>query len=160
MPLSRITVASLADLGYSVNLAAADPYAKPASVTTLLAQPSNGSVTSLSRRFAFLFPRRYRAGSVSNGNLTAMRPTATSVQPVRRPALSAASTRFDKEVVDAALTTAYQRGNVKQSDDVFVRDERDVAEFSLVNANDQFFAQLGSGLPSTNAKSALRAASN
>ena len=42
MPLSRISVGSLADIGYTVNLAAADPYTPPAS---LLAS-NTGSATS------------------------------------------------------------------------------------------------------------------
>jgi len=40
-PLSQITIASMADLGYAVNLAAADPYTKPASM--LLAANSSGN---------------------------------------------------------------------------------------------------------------------
>lgn len=43
-PLSQITIASMADLGYAVNLAAADPYTKPASM--LLAANSGGNNSS------------------------------------------------------------------------------------------------------------------
>ena len=35
LPISRITIASLADLGYQVNLAKADPYSKPGSTTVV-----------------------------------------------------------------------------------------------------------------------------
>ncbi len=42
-PLSRMTIASLADLGYQVNLAAADPYTPPAALT------STSTTTSTSR---------------------------------------------------------------------------------------------------------------
>jgi protocatechuate 3,4-dioxygenase beta subunit len=126
-PLSRISVASLADLGYVVNLAAADPYTKPAGTATLLAQPSSGGGT-YSKGTSRLYSRIDTAAIKAEISLPS-RPSATSVPPVRRPALSAASTRFDTKVVDAALTAAYQRRNVMQSDDVFVRDESDVADF-------------------------------
>jgi hypothetical protein len=39
-PISRITVASLADLGYQVNMAAADSYAPPASSYVASAAPA------------------------------------------------------------------------------------------------------------------------
>jgi hypothetical protein len=149
-PLSRITVASLADLGYSVNMAAADPYSAPGGGSAVLAQSSNsgGNVSSASR-----FYSRFDTAPVSTAmeTLLPLQPTAKTVAPVRRSSLTAASTRFEKEVLDVALTAAYQRGKTKQSDDVFERDEEDVVEFSLVSANDQFFARLGRGLPHTNA---------
>jgi hypothetical protein len=46
-PLSKITVASMADLGYTVNLNAADPYAKP---SFLLAPSSSGSSSNQNLR--------------------------------------------------------------------------------------------------------------
>lgn len=44
-PLSRITVASLADLGYTVNMAAADAYTPPASALAAVAAPGTTSTT-------------------------------------------------------------------------------------------------------------------
>jgi hypothetical protein len=44
-PLSRITVASMADLGYTVNIAAADPYAQP-SAMSLLAMSTPASTSN------------------------------------------------------------------------------------------------------------------
>jgi hypothetical protein len=151
-PISRITIASLADLGYSVNNAAADPYVKPVGGSTLIAQPSNGSVRNLIRASDFGPSVNAAPASTPIGTSLPSRPTTTSVQPVRRSALNAASTRFDGKVVDAVLAAAYQRGDVKKSDDVFVRDKSDVADFSLVNA-DKFFAQLGARFVSSNVKS-------
>jgi hypothetical protein len=144
--LSRITVASLKVMGYEVNLAAADPYTKPAGVSTLLAQPSNGSVNSPSRA-SYSYSRASIAQvSVPMEISLPLPPTATSVQPARRPALSAASTQIYEKAVDVALIAAYQRGNVEKSHDVLVRHETEDAGFSLVSASDQFFAQLGTSL--------------
>ena len=61
-PLSRITVASLADLGYTVNLAAADAYT-PASSSVAHAALANGvtsSATSTSARISALSPAAER----------------------------------------------------------------------------------------------------
>jgi len=46
MPLSRLTVGSLADLGYSVNFAAADPYTLPAASSTLIVAETSSPVSS------------------------------------------------------------------------------------------------------------------
>jgi hypothetical protein len=150
-PLSLITVASLADLGYSVNIAAADPYTKPAGGSTFVAPSSSGSsISSSGARRAY---SRVGSGQVSVPlGASLPLPTGISAQPARRPASSAAQSRFDETVVDAALTAAYQRRNLKESNEVAVRDESDVAEFSLVKA-DKFFAQLGTRFVSTNVKS-------
>jgi len=43
-PLSVITLASMADLGYSVNLALADPYSKPAPLMAVQAPSSSSSI--------------------------------------------------------------------------------------------------------------------
>jgi hypothetical protein len=45
-PLSRVTVASLADLGYSVNLAAADTYAPPRRSGAQLVAGNSGALPS------------------------------------------------------------------------------------------------------------------
>ncbi|MCY2990686.1 MAG: hypothetical protein NTY19_22830, partial [Planctomycetota bacterium] len=45
MPLSSITVASMADIGYQVNMAAAEPY-RPTGVTSSIVAPSTSSVSS------------------------------------------------------------------------------------------------------------------
>jgi hypothetical protein len=82
-----------------------------------------------------------------------LRSNAKSVPPGRRAVLSAVSTRFEKEVVDAALTAAVRRGELEQSDDDFERDETGAAGFSLDKANDQFFAQLGASLVHAKVKS-------
>ena len=46
MPLSRITVGSLADIGYTVNMAAADPFVPPASLVSSTAAGVNSGTTS------------------------------------------------------------------------------------------------------------------
>jgi hypothetical protein len=140
--LSRVTVAALADMGYSVNHAVADPYAKPTSVSTFVGSPSNGGVAGRRAAYSASDPNTAQVW-IPMETSPPSRPAAKSVQPVRRPALSAASTRFDEEVMAAALTATYKRGNTEQTDDLFVRDERDGAKFSPATANDQFFAQLG-----------------
>jgi hypothetical protein len=49
-PLSRITVGSLADLGYTVNYAAADPYSKPSGLSAI-SRPIGGSSAALRSGF-------------------------------------------------------------------------------------------------------------
>lgn len=62
MPLSRITVGALEDLGYTVNYAAADSYTKPAAVAPAVfavqawmdaSKPTDSKVTAISRSVAF-----------------------------------------------------------------------------------------------------------
>jgi hypothetical protein len=52
-PLSKITIGSLADLGYVVNYAAADPYTKPSGVIAA-ARPIGGSAAALRSGFVNL----------------------------------------------------------------------------------------------------------
>jgi hypothetical protein len=46
MPLSRVTVGALADLGYSVNYAAADPFTLPGGSTSAIVSASSTSTTN------------------------------------------------------------------------------------------------------------------
>jgi len=46
MPLSRVTVGSLADLGYTVNIAAADPFVPPSSLLSVSTTASSGSTSA------------------------------------------------------------------------------------------------------------------
>jgi hypothetical protein len=46
MPISRITVGSLADIGYSVNLSAADAYNRPGSTSVMAAQVASTGITT------------------------------------------------------------------------------------------------------------------
>jgi protocatechuate 3,4-dioxygenase beta subunit len=146
--LSRISVASLADLGYVVNMAAADPYSKPASGSALLAGSSSSGTSYGAAAYFSSRVDTEQALSPMDASVPS-RPTAKSLQPVRRPALSAAWTRFDKEVIDAALAVAYRRGNVELSDDVFVGDETDLDDSNKVDAVDLFFARPGISLLSS-----------
>jgi hypothetical protein len=54
MPISRVTVASLADLGYTVNIAAADPYSLPASSRALVTSSMTTTTASNSIRLGEL----------------------------------------------------------------------------------------------------------
>jgi hypothetical protein len=143
----------LKDVGYEVNLDAADPYSAPTGGSTALVQQSSGNVTSGSA--ALRSYSRVDSAQVWSPMEASVpsQPTARSLQPVRRPVLSAASTRYDKDVVDAALTVAYRRGHVELSDDVFESDEMEVEKFNRIDAIDLFFAQPGISLLSANAMS-------
>jgi hypothetical protein len=55
MPLSRITVASLADLGYQVDMTAADSYQRPASVSSMSLSSTGGSSTASLRNLDAIF---------------------------------------------------------------------------------------------------------
>jgi hypothetical protein len=46
MPISRITAASLADIGYQVNMNAADPYSRPSGISTAMLTSSSESTSS------------------------------------------------------------------------------------------------------------------
>ncbi len=61
-PLSKITIGSLADLGYVVNYAAADPYTKPSGVIAA-ARPLGGSAAALRSGFVNL---AFADGSFTN----------------------------------------------------------------------------------------------
>jgi hypothetical protein len=52
MPLSRVTVGSLADLGYTVNMAAADPFVPSSSLLSASTSSTSGGSTSASVRTA------------------------------------------------------------------------------------------------------------
>lgn len=125
-PLSRITVASMADMGYSVNMAAADPYTRPFSTIVSGGQSSGGS--SVPSMYSIIDTTQ--VGRPADTRLPS-RSAATSLQPERRPAFDATATQFDREVVDAAVAATYQRADAEMSDDVIVSDDSDDAEFSL-----------------------------
>lgn len=79
-PLSRVTVASLADLGYTVNMNAANPFARP-SVAAGASIESGGSATSLGR-FVALAPDRIQLAFAS---LAESRPALESVTARKTP---------------------------------------------------------------------------
>jgi hypothetical protein len=148
-PLSRVTAASLADLGYSVNIAAADPYTAP--LVSPIVQESDGG-----RQFRpgsraggsgqwtddASLPHLFNKGAAAAAELPELErligfqvssnSTATSARPARRPALEASATRFDAEIADAAVTATYQRDDSELwDDDDLTFAESDDVEFGL-----------------------------
>jgi hypothetical protein len=108
LPLSRITVGSLQDLGYTVNYAAADPYT-PGIAGLTSARPLAGSSSSL------------RAGvvnlTIANGvssNELAFAPAMTliAIEP-RRPAaqLAVEYAPIDAHLADSAMADTWGSGN-------------------------------------------------
>jgi hypothetical protein len=68
MPLSRITVGSLADIGYQVNMAAADAYTKPTAIASLAAATSGGSNPPSLRAWDGVFADLDQPGSSTRRN--------------------------------------------------------------------------------------------
>ena len=79
MPISRITVGSLQDLGYTVNYAAADPYVLPAMTAPVVAARPVTAISAHQRMLALL-------ASSDLGFITAaMNQFATNVTPPATP---------------------------------------------------------------------------
>lgn len=95
MPLSRVTVGAFADLGYTVNYAAADVFVLPASISTPPANP----------------PSPPRANPRSPAN-TSSRPAASLPRPAlpAKPASSVATSMF------AAMASGESNGSINLSD--------------------------------------------
>jgi hypothetical protein len=93
LPLSRITVGSLADIGYTVNMAAADSYT-PSSSQISAARTASGGSTSLRGLLGESAPAVDVAGIES--------PTSGAINPNARraEAVSAAAERFDALLAD------------------------------------------------------------
>jgi hypothetical protein len=152
-PLSRITAASLADMGYSVNMAAADPFTQPTGVVGSQRIPvgSGGPalraafgtqstvsnalmrfVSSVDTRQVEVFeiesPKEIRVAPAWND----ARAAARNVLADRRPAFNFQTPRFNEDVVDAAITSAEHRAEVELSEDVFAFDPSEDSEFSQV----------------------------
>jgi len=127
-PLSRITVASLADLGYTVNLAMADPYTKPSVVgsSLIVSAASSGSALQLSRidTTQVALPTNVQVP---------FSPSAKRVQLGRQSLVDANSTRFTRDAVDAAMTAAFQRTDGKPAHDVLLSDDSDSLNDADVN---------------------------
>jgi hypothetical protein len=127
MPISRITVGALEDLGYTVNYAAADPYTKPASVAAAAA-------------FAAVQP----SGSAGAGLLLVSPPSSTvspavggsgTVGSTGRPA--PAPSPWSGASIAAATSLASKRPRPIQA--------AGVASGSQLTGLDVAFARLGSG---------------
>jgi hypothetical protein len=91
MPLSRITVGALQDLGYTVNYAAADPYTRPAAANLQAAAASVQTVTpSGSRLLLASSPPAQIAGtaSVTTTPWAGASALAAAAQSPRRPRVS------------------------------------------------------------------------
>jgi hypothetical protein len=131
-PLSRITIASLADMGYSVNLAAADAFTRPAGVSTALVQPSSGVANSLAgaSRLSFHFDT-IQLGALSEP-ARSFGTSARSVWPEALPFFTPA-TPFcrDLEVVDSAVADATQELDSQQLEANTIVHEPGDAELEL-----------------------------
>jgi hypothetical protein len=139
-PLSRITAASLADLGYSVNLSAADSFTPPSGVTAIpltaasqewrpaargaVFTPSTGrsavmrfsTADTLAREIESL-PRQLSAAIPLSPRWTDAGAAQTNVQIDRRSVVGVHASRLDAETVDAAIRAAHLRSEVASSDE-------------------------------------------
>jgi hypothetical protein len=99
-PLSKITIGSLADLGYVVNYAAADPYTKPSGVIAA-ARPLGGSAAALRSGFVNL---AFADGAFENP-LAYSLPVANDVADMRRAELliSPSTATSSERATDSAI---------------------------------------------------------
>ena len=101
LPLSRITIGSLADIGYTVNYAAADSFMPSSSSLTAARQAASSSLTS-SRLFGLVASQDgITISGVNSAFAATSSPAATRSQLAA--ALSASSTRIDANIADLAL---------------------------------------------------------
>src|SRR4051812_36834473 len=103
LPLSRVTVGSLQDIGYTVNYAAADAYTPSSSGLT--AGRSASSSLAASRSFAILAAEN---GVSSTGTAVAFNPTTSSTSLQTRRSIMPAShiTPIDQDIADYALAAS------------------------------------------------------
>lgn len=104
MPISRVTVGSLADLGYSVNMAAADAYTRPGASSSSIVSAS----TTTSTRGGGSFRENLTSDvlplneTVRHGHLASWNAGANHVQP--EGTLSVATQRSHEAATDALLS--------------------------------------------------------
>ncbi len=97
MPLSRITAASLADIGYTVNMAAADPYTPPGVTSAVTISSATGSSTGTSTVVASI------ESSATNGAGSNAGTTSTNSTGMSSVASSPSSNRRVRELAFASL---------------------------------------------------------
>lgn len=112
LPLSRVTIGSLADIGYTVNYAAADPFTPSASGLAAGRQTSGTSSAAL-RGLLAASNTTTSTGVSTNAGLTAtnfaVRPHASHVQP------GSYIEAIDWDMADTALAEAGQRSSSHSS---------------------------------------------
>jgi hypothetical protein len=111
MPLSRITVGALQDLGYSVNYAKADPYSLPTPKPPVAAASSTGLTARLATiaMAAGTGPDGTVTITVSGGNASAAASTpSTTVGPAAPRTNNAATTASAPTVTAAPAATSQQ----------------------------------------------------
>jgi hypothetical protein len=170
MPLSRITVASMADMGYTVNLAMADPYTPSVMSSLLVQQTTQTGVDLISRKF-FSSPSLGDAIVPGAGSALRLDTTASAdsgladitvaideptsfnfVEPlefpqsVGREALNRLTrfelpASFSREAIDALLTRAFEAKRDEESAiQTLARNDAQDAEFD--KAWDEFGASI------------------
>jgi hypothetical protein len=128
-PMSRVTVAQFADLGYTVNMAKAEPFNPALSSVTFASQPPSSS-------------RGISVLAAADNPTTAKRPAASSlwygeksnsVESSRRQSFKVDSYRITRNAIDAALTVSESAAKVDASDDFFLGsfDESDAEQTDL-----------------------------
>jgi hypothetical protein len=127
--ISRVTVASLADMGYTVNLTMADPYTPPAGVGSQLVSPSGGG--SVGSSSYYLVRVDTEPSQSPTQSWMPLRWDTASAQPARRPTWVASAIRFDEEVADAAVTMTFQRRGEEPWDVELAGEESELAEREL-----------------------------
>ncbi len=110
LPLSRVTIGSLADLGYTVNYAAADPYT-PTAAGLSAGRSASSSSLAASRSFGIL---------AAESGVTSIEGTASSLNSVnlqsRRSILPISHiTPIDQDIADYVMAAAAQTSSSGQA---------------------------------------------
>jgi hypothetical protein len=107
LPLSRVTIGSLADLGYTVNYAAADSYT-PSSAGLQAGRQTSGTSTSLRGLVA---PETGVASNVTNSEIASetfpVRPHRSDVQPISHITMIDAADVGGTTTTDAGHSASY-----------------------------------------------------
>jgi hypothetical protein len=138
--VSRITVGSLADMGYIVNIAAADPYTKPAGSGGRSSLASSRALIPLlsidTDSVGFTPGRRTPIDGQTVGAAPEASPPSTFfVDTVELPEQARRvmrnSQQLNAETVDAAVAHVHQQRKTESSDDFCIFDDSDDANFNL-----------------------------
>ncbi|MCI0331719.1 MAG: pre-peptidase C-terminal domain-containing protein [Planctomycetes bacterium] len=130
LPLSRVTVASLADIGYSVNLAMADSYV-PTSTMLVAARATSGGGSAAARLYASVDTTQVDVPTEIQLPFSA---NTTHTQARRRPTFDFDAARLSRDAVDAVMTAAWERreeANEAPATSFVQPDDAEDAEFNL-----------------------------
>jgi hypothetical protein len=134
LPMSRVTVASLADIGYTVNMAMADPFTPSSSVIASV-QASTGVSSPTPVRLSGLYaePVRLAPAGVRGWVETVSQQTAASLPRsslLTRPPYQDVARRFHEQTVDAVMNETHGGSDEADSTRLASTDDALVADYS------------------------------